>query len=121
MVKLLFDTNILIDYLSGVEHAKIELAMPTDKAISVVTWMEVMVNVPSATEAAVKGFLSEFTRLPVDENVAVLAMKLCKRHGIKVSDAINWATAQTNSRIFVTRNTKDFSASEPGIRIPYEL
>lgn len=121
MVKLLFDTNILIDYLNGVEQAKAELDLHTDKAISLVTWMEVMVGANAATESVVKSFLGEFTSLPIDENVAVLAVKLRKRHKIKLPDAIIWATAQANSRILVTRNTKDFADSEPGIRIPYEL
>jgi len=121
MVKLLFDTNVLIDYLNGVEQAKAELALHTDKAISLVTWMEVMVDATAETEAAIKGFLAEFTCLPIDDAVAALAVKLRKRRKIKLPDAIVWATAQSNSRIFVTRNTNDFGSSEPGVRIPYEL
>lgn len=121
MVKLLFDTNILVDYLKGVDQAKTELALHTDKAISLVTWMEVMDGATSATEALIRGFLAEFIRLPIDEDVAALAVKLRKRHRLQLADAIVWATAQVNSRIFVTRNTKDFASSEPGIRIPYEL
>lgn len=121
MVKLLFDTNVLIDYLNGVEQAKTELALYADKAISLITWMEVMVGASAETEAAIKGFLAEFTRLPIDEVVAALAVKLRKRHKIKLPDAIIWATAQVNSRILVTRNTKDFASYEPGIRIPYNL
>jgi predicted nucleic acid-binding protein len=121
MVKLLFDTNILIDYLNGVDQAKAELDLHTDKAISLVTWMEVMVGANAATEFVVKSFLGEFTSLPIDENVAILAVRLRKTHKIKLPDAIIWATAQANSRILVTRNTKDFDAGTPGIRIPYEL
>ncbi len=49
MVKVLLDTNILIDYLNGVKSAKIELERFEDKAISVITWMEVMVGTASAT------------------------------------------------------------------------
>jgi predicted nucleic acid-binding protein len=37
MVRVLFDTNILIDYLNGIEQAKTELDKLTDKAISVIT------------------------------------------------------------------------------------
>ena len=44
MVKALFDTNILIDYLNGFEQAKAELARYSDKAISLITWMEVIVG-----------------------------------------------------------------------------
>ena len=118
---LLFDTCILIDYLYGVEKAKWELDLPTDKAISVITWMDVMSCATAETEAAIKGFLGQFASVPVDETIAALAVKLRARHRIKLPDAIVWATALTNSRIFVTRNTKDFASSEPGVRVPYEL
>ena len=121
MVKLLYDTNILIDYLNGVEQAKTELALHTDKAISLITWMEVMADATAATEAVIKGFLAEFTSLPINDDVAILAVRLRKLHKIKLPDAIIWATAQANSRILVSRNTKDFNSSEPGIRIPYVL
>ena len=40
---------------------------------------------------------------------------------IKLPDAIIWATAQTNHRILITRNTKDFAKNEPGVMIPYHL
>ena len=63
MVGALFDTNILIDYLNGLEPAK----------------------------------------------------------KIKLPDAIVWATALVNKRLLVTRNTKDFSADEPGTRVPYQV
>ena len=38
----LFDTNILIDYLSGVESAREEVERYGNRSISVITWMEVM-------------------------------------------------------------------------------
>ena len=44
MVKVIFDTNILIDYLNGTPQAKAELTLYTDKAISIVTWMEIQVG-----------------------------------------------------------------------------
>ena len=31
------------------------------------------------------------------------------------------ATAQVNGAILITRNTKDFPANLPGIRVPYTL
>jgi predicted nucleic acid-binding protein len=38
---------------------------------------------------------------------------------IKLLDAYIFATAQVNGSILVTRNTKDFPAQTPGIRVPY--
>lgn len=121
MVKLLFDTNILIDYLNGIEQAKAELAMPTNKAISLLTWMEVMAHATPETEDVMRGFLRDFVSLPVNDDVANLAVKLRLVHKIQFPDAIIWATAQVDSRIFVTRNTKDFDGAAPGIRVPYKF
>lgn len=121
MVKALFDTCILIDYLNGVEAARAELERFADKAISLVTWMEVMVGANAATEHVVRSFLGGFERVPIDEQVAALAVRLRQSHRIKLPEAIVWASAQAGGRILVTRNTKDFAADEPGIRVPYEL
>lgn len=121
MVKALFDTNILIDYLNGVEVANSEFNRYSEKAISVITWMEVLVGATPKSEGLMRGFLNGFESLPIDEKVAEVAVAIRKKHKIKLPDAIVWATAQVNGRILVTRNTKDFSSDEPGIRVPYYL
>lgn len=36
-------------------------------------------------------------------------------------DAIILSTAQIRGRVLVTRNTRDFPAEMPGIRVPYQL
>ena len=121
MVSALFDTNILIDYLNGVAQAKVELDKHSDKAISLVTWMEVMAGATPETEATLKGFLNDFVNLPIDVQVAEVAVALRQKHKIKLPDAIVWATAQLDHRILVTRNTKDFSPDEFDVRVPYRL
>jgi predicted nucleic acid-binding protein len=121
MVKALFDTNILIDYLNGIDQAQAELARFTDRSISVITWMEVMVGATRDTEPAIRRFLASFANIGVEGPVGELAVGLRQQHRIKLPDAIVWATAQVHGCILVTRNTKDFSAAEPGIRIPYVL
>jgi hypothetical protein len=57
--------------------------------------------------------------LAIDERVAERAAVLRQDKRIKLPDAIVWATAQTSDRLLITRNTKDFSAAEPGVRVPY--
>ncbi len=47
MVKALFDTNILIDQLNAMPEARKFRARFADKAISLVTWMEVMAGAPA--------------------------------------------------------------------------
>jgi predicted nucleic acid-binding protein len=56
MVKALFDTNILIDFLNAAPQARQEIDLYREKAISIVTWMEVMVGAPPSVEAATRTF-----------------------------------------------------------------
>lgn len=120
-MKALFDTNILIDYLNGISEARTELALYKDKAISIITWMEVQVGTQPEEQFQVDNFLLEFAILSVDTQVSVQAVALRKKKNIKLPDAIIWATAQVSHRLLVTRNSKDFIAADPGVRIPYVL
>lgn len=120
-MKVLFDTNILIDYLNGVVDSKLEIDRHSDRAISVITWMEVMVGTNRLTVDATRGFLNEFRLVPIDEAVAECAVELRQAHRIKLPDAIVWASARVNDRLFVTRNIKDFPPTEPGVRVPYGI
>jgi predicted nucleic acid-binding protein len=52
-VKALFDTNILIDYLKGIDAAQAELARHRQPLISIVTWMEVLAGVRTDEESDV--------------------------------------------------------------------
>jgi predicted nucleic acid-binding protein len=121
MVKALFDTNILIDYLNGVAAAKTECGRYGEKAISLISWMEVMIGTTADTVAGTRSFLAEFELSPITEDVAGQAVLLSKKQRIKLPDAIVWATALANGCLFVTRNIKDFPAHEPGIRMPYKV
>jgi predicted nucleic acid-binding protein len=121
MVKALFDTNILIDFLNAVPEARAELQRYPDRAISIVTWMEVMVGADRDLEAETRTFLSGFDIVGVEEKVAERAVGLRRGHRIRLPDAIIWATAQTRAMLLVTRNTKDFPANDPGVRMPYSL
>ena len=121
MVKALLDTNILIDYLNAVPQARAELKRYRDKAISIVTWMEVMIGADAELEADTRSFLSTFDVVTIDEQVAERAVGLRRSHRVRLPDAVIWATAQTRGMLLVTRNTKDFPADDPGIRAPYVL
>ncbi len=121
MVKALFDTNILIDYLNGVEAARQEIALYEDHAISLISWMEVMAGVPPVHATATEAFLARFHRVEVDQAVAVAAVELRREHRLKLPDAIVWASARTRGFLLVTRDTKDMPANYPGIRNPYRL
>jgi len=120
-MKALFDTNILIDYLNGVEHAREELRRYPEQLISPISWMEVMVGTRGEHEAAVRGFLAGFRPVVIDPEVAEEAVRLRREHRIRLPDAIIWASAHCESALLVTRNVKDFPPEHPGVRVPYEL
>lgn len=118
----LLDTNILIDYLSGIEAAREELARHEDPSISAVTWMEVTVGATDDGEAArLRSFLSGFRLVSIDEAVSELAVAIRREHRIRVPDAIIWASARRIEGLLVTRNTRDFQADEPGVRVQYSI
>jgi predicted nucleic acid-binding protein len=121
MVKALFDTNILVDYLNAVPEARAELGRYAEKAISIVTWMEVMIGAHRDLDAPTRSFLNGFNVIAVDKDIAERAVNLRRTLRIKLPDAIIWATAQAGAMLFVTRDVRDFRADDPGIRIPYKL
>lgn len=121
MVKALFDTNILIDYLGGVSAAKKELGRYEYRAISTITWMEVLVGASTEEEESIRAWLGSFDVIALDSAIANRAVEIRKATRIRLPDAIVWATAQVHSLLLVSRNTRDFPADEPGIRVPYKL
>lgn len=120
-MKALLDTNILIDYLNGIEAARDEIGRYDTRLISTITWMEVMAGTSESDEATVRAFLSGFQQVPVNGDVAELAVKIRREQRIRLPDAIIWATARSESALLVSRNSKDFPPDAPGVRMPYEV
>ena len=119
-MKALFDTNILIDYLGGIEAARAELALYEKPMISSITWMEVMVGAKTdAEEIQLRAFLSRFSLVPVSAEVSERAVELRRQYRMRLPDAIIWASAFHESCLLVSRNIRDFPAEHPGIRVPY--
>ena len=122
MSDYVFDTVILLDALRGVEQAKRELLAQRRRWISRITWAEVMASARPDEDSAPEDFLRYFSVIEVSEEVGRRAALIrSQQPTIKLPDAIIWASAQTSGRILVTRNTRDFPARMPGIRIPYTL
>jgi predicted nucleic acid-binding protein len=118
---VLFDTNILIDYLRGISQARAECDKHSDRAVSIITWMEVMAGSTAANEADARSCLLNFYTLPLTAEIAERAFLLRRASGIKLPDAIIQATAEASGRFLITRNTRDFPPGTPGVRIPYTL
>lgn len=116
-----FDTNIVIDALNGVEEADVEYGRYDRVLISRITWMEVLVGAKQ-DDTELRDFLNlYFEIVPLDLAIAESAVELRRMERIRLPDAIIWATAQVNNAILVTRNTKDFSPEREGIRLPYTI
>ena len=121
-MKAVFDTNILIDYLNGVQRAATEIERCSDPLISVISWMEVMAGAKDLPlEMLARSFLRRFTIQDITPDVAEVAVSIRAGTRIKLPDAIVLATARIHGCSLVTRNTKDFRASDPRIRVPYKL
>jgi predicted nucleic acid-binding protein len=117
-----FDTNIVIDALHARPRAWGELRQATRAWISRMTWIEVMSGTPEEAAAETEEFLRLFVMREIDEQIARRAAALRhQRRSLKTPDAIILASAQSQGAILVTRNTKDFPAVMPGIRVPYTL
>jgi predicted nucleic acid-binding protein len=121
MVKALLDTNVLIDFLGGAAAARKALARSDNAAISSVSWMEVVVGAPKGAEDETRKFLSRFSLVALGQPVAGRAVELRQAHRMKLPDAIIRASAQIEGRLLVTRNSKDLSVSDPGVRMPYRI
>lgn len=118
----LFDTNILIDYLNGLTAAASEFELHEKIAVSIISWMEVLVGASDEQEeTAIRGFLADFNLHWIDSEVAELAVRIRRKQSVKLPDAIIWATAKVNGDLLVTRNTRDFGLQDPMIRVPYTV
>ena len=70
----------------------------------------------------VERFMAGFSIDEVDEEIASRAATLRReRKGLGLLNATVLATALSRGRVLVTRNTTDFPAQMPGIRVPYTL
>ena len=121
MVRPLFDTNILIDYLNGIALAREELARYREPRISIISWMEVMIGAATDVEAATRRFLSRFTIVEIDQAVAERAVTIRRGSRMRLPDAIILASTEVHSMLLVTRNTRDFDGGSPSVRVPYSL
>lgn len=82
--------------------------------------MEILVGIsPGKEEKQVRSFLKKFKIVMINEQISETAIVIRRSKKIKLPDAIIWATAIVQNSILITRNTKDFSSSEPSITIPY--
>lgn len=116
-----FDTNILIDWLKNRSPAIAELSRYKRHRISRIVWTEILAGEPVERRHHVQELIAPFEVVELDARIATAAADIRHRMKMKLLDAYILATAQVNGAILITRNTKDFPAAMPGIRVPYIL
>lgn len=120
------DANILIDALMEHDPAHREMtriaASGSRMWISRMAWLEVLSKGSDMIVRDALQFLGRFGLDEIDDEISHRAAALRReRPRLKSPDAFILATAQIRGRVLITRNTKDFPAEMPGIRIPYTI
>ena len=120
MTAELVDSTILIDYLNGIPGAA--RAVRPDSSMSIISWIEVLAGTRTDTDESIaRAFLARLDVLDLSHAVAEEAVRVRRERRLKLPDAMIWATARVYALTLVTRNTKDFPANDPFVRVPYTL
>jgi len=114
---MLFDTDVLIWFLRGDVPAARLIESQSDRAISVVSAMELLQGVRSRDEIkTIHQFMqqSAIRLVPVNESISHVALSLIEAHalssGLRVADALIAATAQEAALPLATANARHFKA-----------
>jgi predicted nucleic acid-binding protein len=114
---MVFDTDVLIWVLRGNAKAARTVDRAAARAISVVTYMELLQGARNSREVkAIKSFLADlqFHLLPLTENIGHRASIYMEEYGLSgamsMGDALIGATAVENHQQFLTGNGKHYKA-----------
>ena len=119
-MKAVIDSDVLIDFLQGLDAAAAEIDRYDDPCYSVISWMEVMIGAETDAERfAAETLFDSLHRIELSAEIARKAVDLRRTLRVKLPDAIVLETADRECCILVTRNANDFDPHDPRIRIPY--
>lgn len=124
-VRLLLDTDVLIDYLRGVPEAVTYLESRKEVLlISAVTVGELYAGVREGRERkALDAFMQAFEIVVLDASLAerggLLRRDYGKSHGTGLADALIAASAERQEAVLVTLNRKHFPMLRE-VLVPYE-
>ena len=114
-VKILCDTDVIIEYLKGNETTKkiLDKINSENIALSSITLMEPFYGALNKRELnKIKRALNEFDILLLNEDITQIAIKLIenysKSHGLRIPDALIASTAIYYDIFLWTYNIKDF-------------
>jgi predicted nucleic acid-binding protein len=117
---MIFDTDVLMWFLRGNQAAASLLDSQAERAVSIVSVMELHQGARSREESrAIRRFLQDnnFRVIPINESISHLAATLVEDHalkdGLRVADALIAATARESGVVLATgnvRHTRSISA-----------
>lgn len=127
MKSVVVDTDILVDYFRKYEKSeKLLQKLKQEEFIvyfSAITETELISGSEcnkSEIKAKILDFLSNFTKIPIDNKIAVKAGDFRRVYGIRIPDAAIAATAYLMRAELITRNLKDFEKiKEINLKVPY--
>ncbi len=125
MNAMLIDTDVLIDFLRGLEPAKNFVAdLPDQVYVSVITVAELHVGVRNGKErTSLTELLDTFEIISLDAYLAaeggLLRRDYGKSHGVGLNDALIAATAIKNRLQLVTLNAKHYPTIK-NMLVPYQ-
>lgn len=109
-LKYLLDTNIIIYYLAGYEETfsvfdKISKG-EIEPHISIINYIECLSfpSIKKTEKKKIENLMSLFYIHWVDEDTAFETIKIRKKYGIKIPDAIIIATAKLAEAVLITRD-----------------
>ena len=112
---MIFDTDVLIWVLRGNVKAAKAVDQAEHRAISVVTYMELLQGARDKAEMkTIKSFLADlrFGSLPLTENIghraSIYMEEYCLSIALSMADALVAATAVVNNQPLLTGNTKHY-------------
>jgi predicted nucleic acid-binding protein len=125
--KYLIDSNVIIDYLDNKMPLSgmtlLSEVVDSTPNISVISQIEVLrYNISFRASSILSAFINYCTIYPLTNNVVEVTIEICKRHRVKIPDAIIAATAVFNNFTLLTRNINDFkNIEELSYLNPWEL
>ncbi|MBF7084596.1 type II toxin-antitoxin system VapC family toxin [Desulfallas sp. Bu1-1] len=131
-MKVVVDTNIVIDHLKGLPEAREQLKNIENGVfeglVSTITIMELL-SAPKISEQryeTIKNLLEIFEHISVDRKIAATAGKFLSMyrasHGLNPMDALIAATAYVNEAVLFTLNKRHFRFIEGLVSInPYMI
>lgn len=119
---VVFDTNIIVDALNGRPEAHALVLRDDAPAISVVTWIEVLVGCrDQREERSARWFMHTLDVIALESEIVERAITVRRTRRLKLPDAIILATARHLGCPLLTRNTRDFGAGDPDVVVPYTV